>query len=76
MFVCVPIYGRNALSSSVHFPPDTGKLGGILQGIVTSRDVDFLGDESLTRPLSEVRGRRGDESLTRPLSEVREERRG
>ena len=36
--------------------PDTGKLGGILQGIVTSRDVDFLGDEALSRPLSEVRG--------------------
>ena len=40
----------------MYFLPDTGKLGGILQGIVTSRDVDFLGDEALSRPLSEVRG--------------------
>lgn len=39
---------------------DTGKLGGILQGIVTSRDVDFLGDESLTRPLSELMTPRKD----------------
>ncbi len=34
---------------------ETGSLGGILKGIVTSRDVDFLGDESLDRPLCDVR---------------------
>ena len=33
---------------------DTGKLGGILRGIVTSRDVDFLERDSLDRPLSDV----------------------
>lgn len=33
---------------------DTGKLGGGLKGIVTSRDVDFLGNESLDRPLSDL----------------------
>jgi len=34
--------------------PDTGKLGGILKGIVTSRDVDFLERDSFDRPLSDV----------------------
>ena len=34
--------------------PQTGKLGGILRGIVTSRDVDFLERDSLDRPLSDV----------------------
>lgn len=29
-------------------------MGGALKGIVTSRDVDFLGDESLCRPLKDV----------------------
>ena len=36
------------------FHTDTGKLGGILRGIVTSRDVDFLERDSLDRPLSDV----------------------
>lgn len=31
-----------------------GKLGGKLLGIVTSRDIDFLNDEQLTRPLSSI----------------------
>ena len=31
-----------------------GKLGGILRGIVTSRDVDFLERDLLDRPLSDV----------------------
>ena len=34
---------------------DTGRMGGVLKGIVTSRDVDFLEDDSLSRPLSDVR---------------------
>ena len=33
---------------------DTGKLGGILRGIVTFRDVDFLERDLLDRPLSDV----------------------
>ena len=38
-----------------HTHTDTGKMGGVLKGIVTSRDVDFLEDDSLSRPLSDVR---------------------
>ncbi len=34
---------------------DNGKLEAPLRGIVTSRDVDFMGLESLNRPLSDVR---------------------
>lgn len=33
---------------------DTGKLGGKLLGIVTSRDIDFLGGTDLDSPLSKV----------------------
>ena len=33
---------------------DTGKLGGKLKGIITSRDVDFLGAECDRRPLGDV----------------------
>ena len=33
---------------------DNGKLEARLRGIVTSRDVDFMGVESLDRPLSDV----------------------
>ena len=32
--------------------PDTGKLGGRLQGIVTARDIDFI--EDFERSISEV----------------------
>jgi len=43
------------------FPsPDTGKLGGILKGIVTSRDVDFLERDSFDRPLSDLMTPRED----------------
>jgi len=41
-------------------PPDTGKLGGILKGIVTSRDVDFLERDSFDRPLSDLMTPRED----------------
>lgn len=33
---------------------DNGKLEAPLRGIVTSRDVDFMGEESLDRPLSDL----------------------
>ena len=33
---------------------DTGKLGGKLVGIITSRDVDFLGRDSISRSLGDV----------------------
>ena len=33
---------------------ESGKLGTKLKGIVTSRDVDFLDDDSMDRPLSDV----------------------
>jgi IMP dehydrogenase len=33
---------------------DSGKLGTKLKGIVTSRDVDFLDDDSMDRLLSDV----------------------
>ena len=36
-------------------------MGGVLKGIVTSRDVDFLEDDSLSRPLSDVRWEGGRE---------------
>lgn len=39
---------------------DTGKLGGKLVGIITSRDVDFLGSESRNRPLGDLMTPRED----------------
>lgn len=33
---------------------NTGKLGGKLMGIVTSRDIDFMNGSDIDRPLSEV----------------------
>jgi IMP dehydrogenase len=39
---------------------DTGKMGSVLKGIVTSRDVDFLEDDSLSRPLSDLMTPRED----------------
>jgi len=39
---------------------DTGKLGGILKGIVTSRDVDLLERDSFDRPLSDLMTPRED----------------
>ncbi|XP_064398391.1 inosine-5'-monophosphate dehydrogenase 1-like isoform X1 [Halichondria panicea] len=39
---------------------ETGRLGAALKGIVTSRDVDFLGDESLSRPLHDLMTPRDD----------------
>ena len=33
---------------------ESGKLGTKLKGIVTSRDVDFLDNDSMDRPLSDV----------------------
>lgn len=39
---------------------DSGKLGDRLQGMVTSRDVDFLGEDALDRPLSDLMTPRED----------------
>ena len=38
---------------------DNGKLEARLRGIVTSRDVDFMGEECLDRPLNDVSARSG-----------------
>lgn len=50
-------YVGNVLLCGLVFPhTDNGKLEARLRGIVTSRDVDFMGEECLDRPLSDVSG--------------------
>ena len=34
--------------------PDTGRLGGVLTGIVTSRDIDFLDEDQYDSTLDRV----------------------
>ena len=55
---CVRMKGASGVSLTDHSPiacsTDTGKLGGILRVIVTSRDVDFLERDSFDTPLSDV----------------------
>ena len=36
------------------FSSENGQMGGILIGIVTSRDIDFVHEPDLLRPIKEV----------------------
>jgi len=51
---------------------DNGKLEAPLRGIVTSRDVDFLGEESLDKPLNDVSGSGCGSSLSSVLCKSRD----
>lgn len=34
---------------------ENGRMGGILVGIVTSRDIDFVHEPDMSKPIKEVR---------------------
>ncbi|CAB1418094.1 unnamed protein product [Pleuronectes platessa] len=55
---CTPEFQANEVRKVKRFEQETGKMGGKLVGIVTSRDIDFLSEKDHSRPLEEAMTKR------------------